>query len=272
MSNEIFYAVNQRLLGFLLLFCLLIAAELGFRLGRWIARRTKSDFSELGVLQGGVLGLLALLLGFTFSMSMTRYERRKNLVIEEANAVGTARLRARTLPPALAAGADKLYARYEEERLSFYASESDVAAAPPEREAEIARLQRDMWARGEAAAKASRDPVTALYLAAVNDVLDLHAERLYAKNDHVPEPVLVLLACVAALSVLLVGYGYGLSGRRQGLPLFLACFIVSIVVVLIMDLDRPDRGRITIEPEVLTGRAEPSATFTTFDKTVTRRH
>lgn len=251
-KQEIFYGVNQRLLGFSLLGVLLISSEIGHQLGRWVAARTESDFSELGVLQGGVLGLLALLLGFTFSMSMTRYEKRKNLVIEEANAIGTARLRARTLPAAFAAGSERLYDRYEEAQVESYAAERDVSAPPPALEEKIGRLHEEMWARGESAAKAGRDPVAALYLAAVNQLIDLHAVRLYARNDHVPEPVLILLACVSAMSVLLVGYGYGISGRRQVLPLLIACLIVAIVIVLIMDLDRPGRGRITINPEVLT--------------------
>jgi len=252
-QEELLYGVHQRLLGFALLFCLLIASEIGFRIGRRASAKTASDSSELGVLQGGVLGLLALLLGFTFSMSMTRYEKRKSLVIEEANAVGTARLRARTLPAAFAAGAEPLFDRYASAQAAYYAAENDVSAAPAALEEKIRGLQEEMWTRGESAAKRGRDPVAALYLSAVNELIDLHALRLYARNDHVPEPVLILLACVSAMSVLLVGYGYGISGRRQVLPLALACLIVSIVIVLIMDLDRPGRGRITISPEVLTG-------------------
>jgi len=168
---------------------LLALAEVGFRAGlRLFVRKDEPRKGQIGTVQGAVLGLLALLLGFTFSMAVARYEIRRDLVLQEANAIGTTYLRASLLPEAHAKAAEDLLRRYTDVRLSFYSAGSDstkIAAA----ENETAKLQRELWAQTVAAGKEAPSAITATFINALNETIDLDATRLHALRSRVPGAV-----------------------------------------------------------------------------------
>lgn len=230
----------------------LVAIEVGFRLG--VRRRDlgdESDKTHLGSLLAAVLGLLALLLGFTFFMAASRFEARKAFVLDEANAIGTTFLRSKFLPSEQRNAAQRLLREYVAARLSFYAAGID-----PDRlgkaNTEAARIERQLWALAvEAAAQDHRSVPVGLLIESLNDVIDINEKRQAALDSHVPEAVLYLLAAVSLVSLGLMGYGCGLTRRRRlGLNALLALLIV-LVFTTILDMDRPRRGLIKVSQESL---------------------
>ncbi len=247
LAEDFLYRQNEFLIVGLLLALLLIATEIGFRRGRSVRSAIEdSAKSHYGTLQAGVMGLLALLLAFTFSMSVTRYETRKELMIDEANAIGTTYLRSQMLPEPYRSEVAKLIGDYVANRLRDYGSVLD------EQEIEAVnlngrRLQNQLWSEAVGAAAKAPQPVpTGLFISSLNDVIDVAAKRDAARENHVPQPVLTFLFLVTILTMGLLGYGCGLGNHRNIAATATVCLLISLVILTIMDLDRPRRGLITI--------------------------
>ena len=144
---------NQWLVLIIIGLVLVALAEVGFRAGlRLFVKKDEPRKGQIGAIQGAVLGMLALLLGFTFSMAVTRYETRRELVLREANAIGTTYLRASFLPETNAKAIEDLLRHYVDARLSFYTAGSDSAKITLA-QSETARLQRELWSHTIDAAK-----------------------------------------------------------------------------------------------------------------------
>jgi hypothetical protein len=201
------------------------------------------------MLEAASLGLLALLLGFTFSMALTRFDTRKQLVLDEANAIGTTYLRAQLLPDPARKEVSNLLRRYVDVRLDFYqagVNQRKLQNVDDETE----KLHKALWSY--AMATGGRDPraiPTGLFIQSLNEVIDLHAKRVTAMENHVPESIFVLLLIVATLSLGLVGYGAGMGKDRNLLPTVISVILIASVILLIMDLDRPRRGLIKVSQQ-----------------------
>jgi hypothetical protein len=227
---------------------LIVGTELGFRLGRRQApSRSETVRGQVRNIQGTLMGLLALLLGFTFAMSVSRFDNRRHMVVKEANAIGTAALRAHVLPAAEQAAMRDLFRRYVDVRVD--AGHEDNMPKP-ERDALDAKaheLQGRLWHHAALAAEADPHSVAAgLLLSAMNDVIDVKAERDASLANHVPESVLLLLFAFAVLASGILGYSTGLAGTRIiGMPAAFA-LLVTLVLMVILDLDRPRRGLILV--------------------------
>ena len=227
-----------------LLLLLLAGLETGYRLGRRVADRgDAAGGGQVGAVQGAVLGLLGLLLGFSFAGAASRFIERQDLIVTEANAIGTAWLRADVLDePHRAQLKDQLagYVRHRLElsrRLSGGLLESDKA--------EIAAFHERIWnaARGGVLAK----PATMVaVLPPVNDVIDLHATRVASGRKHLPAVILGLLIACSVLGLAVIGYGCGL-GRRRSLPLTASlALLIGAALWTTIDLDHPRRGLIKL--------------------------
>ncbi len=198
-----------------------------------------------------MLGLLALLLGFTFAMTVSRFEVRKQLVLDEANAIHTTFLRAQLLPQPQRQEVSQLLRQYVEVRLKFYQAGVDPGRL---REAERQAEQLHLLLWSYAAAIGEKDPravTTGLFLQSLNEVIDLYAKRLTALENHVPEIILVLLYSAALVANGLIGYGCGLGGRRNFYVTLTASMLIAFVIWVIVDLDRPRRGLIKVGQERL---------------------
>ncbi len=247
MAEEFLYSIGLWLIfgGSMAFF--LLGDELGFRLGRW-KRSTvdEDDKSQIITIQGAMLGLLALLLGFTFSMSMSRFELRKQQVLEESNAIGTTYLRAQLMPEPARKEVSNLLRRYVEVRLQFYRADMEGQKFQNAVD-QTERLQLELWSRASAwAAKDPRAVTAGLFLQSLNEVIDLHSKGLTALENHVPEIILVLLYFVALVAIGLIGYGCGLAGRRNFMVTLVASVLIAAVILVIIDLDRPQRGLIKV--------------------------
>ena len=253
MYSEFLYDDSELLIALVLLGALLLASECGYRLGLR-GRPSIPEFArtQLGGIQGALAGLFALLLGFTFAMALSRYEERRLTVVREANAIGTAALRARLLPAEQRAEVSQLFRRYVEVRLRASPSPNLVTPEQRELDAEAGRLQEQLWRRSAAAAEADPRSVPAgLLLAAVNELIDVKGERDAALVNHVPETVLILLFGFAVLTSGVFGYGNGLAGARSFGTAAILALLISLVILVIVDLDRPRRGLIHVSQDSL---------------------
>jgi hypothetical protein len=251
-SGELLFNVKEWIIFVILLGLILLATEVGFQIG-YRMRSTIDDplRSEYNTIQGAVLGLLALLLGFTFAMSISRYESGKYLVIDESNAIGTTFLRAQFLPDPYRNEVSNLLRRYVDTLLRFYGSGIDPEKLHGAND-ETERIQNELWSR--AVAVGERDPravTTGLFIQSLNEVIDLHAKRLWVKENHVPEIIFILLYGAAIVSMGLVGSGWGLGGRRNLMSTVAAALLIASVILVIVDLDRPGRGLIKVNQQSL---------------------
>jgi hypothetical protein len=250
MRAEMFYEVNELMIALVVIILLLLATEVGYRFGdRVPPGLTDSAKSPVLGISGALFGLLALLLGFTFSMSLNRFEQRKQLVLQEANAIGTTYLRAGLLPEPDRSAVVGLLRSYVDVRLDFYNLRDDRAQFKNVVD-RSEKLQHDLWSHAVAVVPKNDPPVTTgLFIESLNDVIDLHSTRLAAMKNHVPEIVLMLLFLVAIMAALLVGYGCGLMKRRHTFSTTTMALLIALVITVIIDLDRPSRGLIRVSQE-----------------------
>ncbi|WP_157069487.1 hypothetical protein [Sandaracinus amylolyticus] len=216
---------------------LLAATELGFRIGE---RRSRS--AQQGAIAGqsaatlaALLGMLGLLLAFSFGIVEGRFAMRKQLVLDEANAIGTAYLRAAMLPDPHREHVQELLREYVDTRTPRALEDVDAAMR------RSGALHRRLWAEAVTAARLDpRSEPTALFVTALNDVIDLHEERVtVALRQRLPAPVFLTLIGVALLGMSVLGYGAGVTNARATLPIVAFAVAVATVMVVIVELDRP---------------------------------
>ncbi|MFT3922066.1 MAG: hypothetical protein QM778_05995 [Myxococcales bacterium] len=239
--------VDEVLVGVALLCLLLGAAEAGFRLSRRVRGPGEQPAQEVSSMQGAVLGLLALLLGFTFSLAMSRFEARKELIRDEANAIGTFSLRTQLLPEASRAKISKLMRPYLETCV-----ELQTDGYRPERVAVTHRaalkLQDQIWSEAMQAARAAPESeMMALLVDSLNTMIDLHGMQMAALRNRVPVSIFLLLVSVAVASLGLTGYASGTSHRENMTLTVVVSVLITAVIMLIFDLHRPARGLITVD-------------------------
>ena len=226
-----------------------LAMGLAAWIGGWFAARRSSFATEIredfNVIQAATLTLLGLIIGFTFSMALNRYDQRKNLEEEEANAIGTAYLRVELLPAADAAKLRGLLKQYLGERVRYYTirdgRELDAINA------RTATLQNDLWAAVRAPAVAQPTPISGLAVASINDVINSQGYTQAAWWNRIPHAAWVLLTLLALCANFLVGLG----ARSPNVELRLMMVfpvIVAAAFFLIADIDAPRGGVIRVAP------------------------
>ena len=194
------------------------------------------------------LTLLGLIIGFSFSMAVSRYDQRKNFEEAEANAIGTEYLRASLLPPADAARVRAILGRYLEQRVLFYVTRD--AHQLEQIDAATAQLQTDLWAAVQAPAMAQPTPVVALAVQGMNDVLNSQGYTQAAWWNRIPTAAWALMVLIAMAGNMLVGYKARFTEARTLRSVVLP-LIVAIAFFLIADLDSPRHGVIRVSPQNL---------------------
>ena len=230
---------------------LLVAGEAGYRVGLRHFERPdrKRREGQVGTLEGALLGLLGLLLGFTFAMAVSRFDARKQLIVGEANAIGTTWLRAALLDPKACEDVRILLRGYAQARLDLFAR----SASEESRKTASARSaagQADLWKIAVASAQTASSPTTALFIQSLNEMIDLDAKRIAGARNQVPSSVWLLLMIVSATVCWCIGYATGVgAGERLAISLVLMPLLVTVVITIIADLDRPRQGLITVGQE-----------------------
>ena len=229
---------------------LLLVIEGGFRIGNRADKKSAMEAAtQLISLEAAILGLLGLLLGFTVSMAVSRFEMRRYLVLDEANALGTAYLRTSLLQEPGHTEVAQLLCVYVGHRLEMGSSNKEFADLAKDRPKTMA-LQNQFWTKAGAYAQTDPHPVLAgLLIQALNQSIDLEESRWTALQNSVPKSVLMANALVALLAAGLAGYAFGLAGVRQIFSLFTLAVVVTLVLAVIIDLDRPNSGFIHISQQ-----------------------
>lgn len=221
----------------------LIATELGFRVGVWQSQRSPvPETSHTGILTGAILGLVSFLLAFTFGIAASNFSERRGTVLDEANAIGTAYLRADLLPETEAEEVRNLLRRYTEVRVAV--TEPGVSVGSyfvAIRQSESIHLE--LWSRVAKFAKAEPSPTHSLVVVSVNDLIDLHTKRVAVGVRHtIPPTIWISLFLISSLALAATGYriGANVGKRSELLPAMVVAF--ACVVSLISDLDNPRHG------------------------------
>jgi hypothetical protein len=250
MEPEGLYTANQWIVAACMLLVILAGSEVGRWLGgRVLARKPGTQGARIEAFENALLGLLSLMIGFTFSLALNRFEQRKAVVLSDANAIGTVALRARLLPEPHAAQAARLVREYTDARLALGAA----PYASPERKRAIdtsLRLQDSLWREAVAAtALDARSVPIGLFTDATNHLIDMHETRVTADRNHVPEAALLLLYGIATVAMGFAGYTSALAGTRNRVPVTIMALTIVTVITLVMDLDRPRRGFVTVSQQ-----------------------
>ncbi len=202
---------------------------------------------DFGVVLAAALTLLGLIIGFSFSMATTRYDARKNFEEAEANAIGTEYVRVDFLPAADAAAAKKLLKSYLDQRVLWY--EERDSQSVRQTNAETGLLQNQLWAAVKAPAAATPNPVLALTVSGMNDVLNSQGYTQAAWWNRIPPAAWFLMFMIAVLCNGMIGYAEG-RRRRLFMPIILP-IIVSISFYMIADIDSPRSGLVRVVPQNL---------------------
>ena len=242
------YYLNSVLIALILFVLIVLATEGGLRLGQYYANKSDDDIkSQTTAIQGGIIGLLALILGFSFNMSLTRFDNRAAAEIAEANAIGTALLRTKLLPAPYDARATALIEAYIDLRLAL--GQTDLTDIDERRalNAQTGDLQQRIWNTGlEAAEQVPNPVVTGYFVTAVNEMIDAQGFRNDQLVRHIPPVIFYLLFVIFLAAAFLTGYASGLGRRLQRMPGLVLSFLICLLVFIIIDLDRPRRGIIRV--------------------------
>jgi hypothetical protein len=240
------YALPSWLIASLLLAAMIGAMKVGLAAGRR-AKPAEAVKDHTNSVQTSLLGLLALLLGFTFSLSLNRFDDRSEAVVAEANALGTAYLRTDLLQSERGQEAKRLLHSYGMIRIQAGGISASDHAARDERREEAEALGSRLWRLAAAENLENPGPAAVSFATALNEAFDAFSARDAAIDRHVPELVLFLLFGTFLLLGAVIGYSSTISGVRPGVPVYSLMILIVVLVFLIVDLDRPRRGLISVD-------------------------
>lgn len=234
------------LITLILIALLLACIETGRRMRLRHAEEEAS--SGLGVIDGAVFGLLGLLLAFAFSGADSRFEARRQLIVQETNAIGTAYLRVDLLPVEVQPQIRRDFRQYVDDRIAFY---RDLTSNPEKSRSDFASanaLQMKIWKESLDAARQQPSPATlSLVTQSLNDMIDITTTRAVALQTHPPLPIYILLFVLALASSLIAGYGMGDKRKRPWLHTVVYAVALTVTIYTILDLEFPRIGLIRVD-------------------------
>jgi hypothetical protein len=239
----------------------LVAAEIGFRIGLWLQRRDPSSpkTTMTGAVVGGMLGLMAFLLAFSIGIVINQHNGRKAIVVTEANAVGTAYLRAGFLGEPDRNTSRDILREYVEVRLAAAADPALFDSARMRSE----EIHGELWSIVEDNVRQGRESdIMALYADSINEVIDVHTLRLTAVDLRLPRLLGIVLYAATILSFLLVGVASSADGKRDPLTIVLFALAFVAVLMLVVDLDRAQEGLLTVSQTALSDLLQQMTTTT----------
>jgi hypothetical protein len=246
-----FFRLSSWTLALILFAAVLGPVIVGFFLGRYLRHRSDHLREPFGVLQSALLGVVGLILAFGLALAVGRYEARRAAVVEDANAIGTTYLRAQTLDEPVRTRSLDLLVRYTDTSIAL----SEAVPSSAESREAIADgqgLQRELWGlAGEALDAAPVASAPRLYVETLNEMIDMQTVRVAGLNNRVPAAVLALEVLGAAVALGLLAFNLSILGRGL-LTVVLSAGLVSLLLLVTFDLDRPTRGLIKVPSTPLT--------------------
>jgi hypothetical protein len=241
----LFFRLSSLEVGVILFAIVFGATLVGLVLGRTIHQRSEHLRDTFGVLQAALLGLVALLLAFGLTMAVGRYESRREAVVQEANTIGTTYLRAQTLAEPLRTHSLGLLTRYTDASIRL----SSSIPGSPQAETAIAdeqQLQRKLWRlAGQALSDSPIASAPRLYVETLNEMIDAQTIVVTGRRNRVPGPVLAVEVAGAAIALGLLAFYLAILSRGV-FTVALAAALVTMLLLVTFDLDRPTRGLIRV--------------------------
>jgi hypothetical protein len=240
-----FFSLNTWQLALVLGGILFAAVAVGLVAGRSLSHHAETLSQPFGVVQAALLTLVALLLAFCLAMAVTRYEARRAAVVDDSNAIGTAYLRAQTLHEPMRSASLRLYPAYADASIALSNSVpgGDDAKRAIARESQI---QRQLWGlAGQSLGRSPVDSAPRLYLDSLNTMIDLQTTRVAALNNRVPSAISLVEVVGAALALALMALYLAMFSRGV-VTVLLAAGLLTLLLFVTFDLDRPTRGFITV--------------------------
>jgi hypothetical protein len=225
-----------------------LAMEFGYRIGKWRHTHMPDERDQpVGAMVASILGLVALVLGFTFSLAASRFDARRMAVLEGANAIGTCYLRSRLLPDPERTETAKLPREYVDQRIRGVTGGKTSEAIT-----RSGALHELLWSQATSAAEKNPTPITSLFVQSLNDLIDMHVKRLLVGVfSRIPFVIWAGLYGLAILGLASVGYQAGLSTTRRSPAKIALVLAFSVVLLLIADLDRGQEGLLRISQQPL---------------------
>jgi hypothetical protein len=247
---ELLYTKSSIAIALSLILLMALALRIGFMVGMrsTAIKNCKQCKEHISTLLSSLLGMLALILGFSFSIALERHGSRSEAVIEEANAIGTAYLRTTLLPEAYRQEAQQLIAQYLDVRIKESHFNLTQRAERETLNQQANNLQMQLWNNvSQAAVHEPNTVTTGLPVQSINAMIDAYGKRYAELNRHIPELVLWLLFFAFIVSGGMLGYSAGISNHQPSKVVFVMLTVVVLMMYLVIDLDRPRRGLIHID-------------------------
>jgi Protein of unknown function (DUF4239) len=225
----------------------LASFELGYRLAHYRQQLHQEEKeSPVGGMVAATLGLLAFMLAFTFGLAGSRFEDRRQVILSEANAIGTTYLRAAMLPEPMRTEVKNLLREYVDLRVETVQQPGNLTQALSKSE----ELHERLWAQAVAVTEKDRSPIAAIFVQSLNEMIDLHATRVQAGlRSRVPAVIWIVLYLLAILAMEMIGYHAGLANSRRSIAAIALIIGFSLVLFLIADLDRPGQGLLRVSQQ-----------------------
>ena len=230
-----------------------LSAQFGFLVRKRQLNLEEGALKDLDLIVSATLTLLGLIIGFSFSMAISRYDQRKTYEESEANAIGTEYLRADLLPAADRANVRALLRNYLDQRVLFYETRDEKALR--QIDATTAGLQTGLWSAVQIPPGTQPTPIIALAVSGMNDVLNSQGYTQAAWWNRIPPGAWFMMAAVAICSNFLIGYDSHHAGARA-FRLVILPFVLCIAFYAIADIDSPRRGVIRVHPQNLISLAQ----------------
>lgn len=246
-----FYLTSIWLISAGIFGALLLAGEVGWRVGHAERKVNEALRTLVGSIAAAILAFLGLLLGFTLSMAISRFDARRTVIVDEANAIGTLWLRAGLLEPPLDAELRGALRDYTVARLDMGHVGTDLGRLRDAR-ARSAAIQQTVWSVVERAATPGSNPaVVSALITAANEMIDLDELRVSSLENYVPLPLVLLLLGVAMVAVAFIGWSFGAASQRSMASMTLLALLLTSVLTVLMDFNRPHRGLIRVADQSL---------------------
>ncbi|MDP3087188.1 MAG: DUF4239 domain-containing protein [Methylotenera sp.] len=249
--KEFMYNQNSVVIALMFFIFMLISTEAGYRFGRK-TNNNESYKSHVNAAQASLLGLLALLIAFTFSIAIQRFDSRSDAVVDEANSIGTTYLRTELLPKSVRGDIQQSIRDYVDLRVMAGATPLSHSVEQSALRLKATHIQTILWSQAMAAVDKDPRPVTTgLYVQALNELIDSYGKRIVSVDRHVPEAVLLLLSFVFIISGGVTGYAVGITNQRPSFISYVMVVLFVLLVFLIIDLDHPRQGLIKVNQQSL---------------------
>lgn len=246
------YEINEWIIIVFLFALLALAYQFGYTWGKKANKIKPSSHSTVTLAQlTGLIGFLGILLGFTFSMSNSRFEKRKELVIQESLDIGTAYFRLGLIEDSLKRREMRLLMKeYLDGRIKLYDSNNSIDELKQELAASE-KLQVKLWSKSAELGRANHDINTSLIIQSLNEMIDITGSIQGAVQNHVPGIIILILFIVSILTITTLGYSHGFLEDKNWTFAICASSIIIAFILLIIDMDRPNSGLLKVDVQSL---------------------